>query len=37
VALIGIPATGTDDALVIAGASVKGRKQMKIKDLPALL
>jgi len=35
--LLGVPATGADDALVIAGTSVKGRKQMKIKDLPALL
>lgn len=37
VALIGMPATGAEDAVVIAGASVKGRKQVKIKDLPELL
>jgi hypothetical protein len=37
VALIGMPATGLDDAVMIAGASVKGRKQVKIKDLPELL
>jgi ATP phosphoribosyltransferase regulatory subunit len=37
VALVGLPGTGTDDAVVIAGPSIKGRKQMKVKDLPALL
>jgi ATP phosphoribosyltransferase regulatory subunit len=36
-ALVGTPGVGPDDAVVIAGPSVKGRKQMKIKDLPALL
>ena len=37
VALIGLPATGADDAVVIAAPSFKGRKQMKVKDLPSLL
>jgi ATP phosphoribosyltransferase regulatory subunit len=36
VALIGLPAAGADDALVLAGPSVNGRKTVKIKDLPAL-
>lgn len=36
-ALIGLPAVGADDALAVAGPSLKGRRQMKIKDLPALL
>ena len=37
VALIGLPTAGADDALVVAGSSVNGRKTVKIKDLTALL
>jgi ATP phosphoribosyltransferase regulatory subunit len=37
VALVGLPASGADDALVLAGSSVNGRKTVKITDLPALL
>lgn len=37
VAVVGLPAAGADDAVVIAGSSVTGRKTMKIKDLPSLL
>ncbi len=37
VALVGLPTTGADAALVVAGSSVNGRQTVKIKDLPALL
>jgi ATP phosphoribosyltransferase regulatory subunit len=36
-ALVGLPAVGADDAVVVAGPSIKGRRQMKVKDLPSLL
>jgi len=37
VALVGLPALGADDALVVAGPALKGRKRVRINDLPALL
>ena len=37
VALLGLPSVGADDAMVIAGPSIKGRRHVKIKDLSALL
>lgn len=37
VALVGLPAAGPDDALVVVGPAIKGRTRVKIKDLPGLL
>lgn len=37
VALVGLPTSGPDDALVVAGSGRKGRTRVKIKDLPGLL
>jgi ATP phosphoribosyltransferase regulatory subunit len=37
VALVGLPALGADDALVVAGPRIKRHVHVKIKDLPTLL